>query len=65
MSDYKERLNDELNELSLKVVNLINYLYGSEAEALDRCDFGLLMCQLRAMRQYQDILSDRKERMKG
>lgn len=59
MSDYKDRVIKEFNELSIKVAKLSDFLNTDESKLLDNGDLSLLREQLEYMSGYMRTLSFR------
>lgn len=59
MSDYKDRVIKEFNELSIKVAKLSDFLNTDESKLLDSGELGLLRKQLEYMSGYMRTLSYR------
>ena len=59
MSTYKERVNNECDELSEKRASLVDFMHGDVYASLPATDQGLLMVQLVAMDNYLDALTRR------
>ena len=62
MSDYKDRVIKEFNELSIKVAKLSDFLNTDESKLLDNGELGLLRQQLEYMSGYMRTLSCRIDR---
>lgn len=54
-----ERLHGEHEDLARKMEALTEFMESDLFPMLDNVEQGLLMCQIRAMRQYLDILEER------
>lgn len=54
-----ERLHEEHEDLARKMEGITELMEGSLFPLFDSVEQGLLMCQIRAMRQYLEILEDR------
>jgi len=65
MSDFKERVYEEVAELNEKTGRLINFMHGEVYAGLDAVDQGLLMVQIRAMHAYSDVLHERIDRFEA
>lgn len=61
MSDYKERLFEELEQLQDRINKLSNFASSEKFRELDVGQQDLLKEQLRVMNQYENILSLRIE----
>jgi hypothetical protein len=62
MSDFKERVINECDDLEKKIDMLIDFMHGDIYPALSATDQGLLMVQLSHMKAYANVLRDRIER---
>ena len=65
MSDFKERLKVEYDELTERHVKLAEFLVSGKADALSNGNRSLLGMQLSAMQDYITILEIRLELLKG
>lgn len=61
MSNYKERVVIEKDELNTKINDLVGFMHSDEFVALDSVNQGLLMVQHVAMQNYIDVLRRRIE----
>lgn len=57
----RERVVEERNELRDKITKLALFVYSAKIEMIDEKQAGLLKAQLRAMEEYNDILTKRLE----
>lgn len=64
MSDFKERLFDELDELQDRINELDTFIKGEKFRDLEIEQQDLLKEQFRIMNQYENILSLRIELLK-
>ena len=64
MTDYKDRMIKEFNELSIKVAKLSDFLNTDKCILLDNEDLSLLRKQLEYMSGYMRTLSCRIDRFK-
>lgn len=62
--EYKQRVRDERSALNAKIDSLAAFVKTPTFTGLDDEDRSLLSMQLRAMRNYLDILDDRIARFK-
>lgn len=59
MSDFKERLLKEKDELTEKIVKLDAFVSSDKINAVDQIQVSLLRVQLCAMRTYEKCLEER------
>ena len=59
MSTYKERVNNERDELSDKRASLVEFMHGNVYASLPATEQGLIMVQLVAMDNYLNVLTRR------
>ena len=57
----RERVVEERNELRDKITKLALFVYSAKIETVDEKQAELLKAQLRAMAEYNDILTKRLE----
>lgn len=55
----RERVVEEQNELRDKITKLALFVYSAKIETVDEKQAGLLKAQLRAMEEYNDVLTER------
>ena len=61
MSDFKERVRQEANELEDKMVKLDSFVCGPKFKEIPQAEQMRLRCQLSAMRTYLEILCMRQQ----
>lgn len=59
--NVRERVVEERNELRDKITKLALFVYSAKIETVDEKQAELLKAQLRAMEEYNDILTKRLE----
>jgi hypothetical protein len=64
MSDYQNRVKEELEELKIKIKKLTGFLLSKHSDTLGRVDRNLLLSQLDCMNQYANCLYLRVARFK-
>ena len=57
----RERVVEEQNELRDKITKLASFIYSTKIETVDKKQVKLLKAQLRAMEEYDEILTERLE----
>lgn len=65
MKDHENRVFEEQGQLDEKITKLSDFMHGKVYSNLKPVDQGLLMVQIRAMRLYSVVLSERIERFMG
>lgn len=65
MGDYRERVFDEVSELSNRVDKLTNFIVSDKYDALPEVDKSDLKEQLKHMKGYYKVLLRRASRMCG
>lgn len=53
------KLNEEYEELNQRIANLFTFMRTEEFKNLTKCEKEMLLCQVRIMNTYADILGDR------
>lgn len=59
MSNYKERIKQELSDLEEKIAKAQIFIDDTDSGKLDECQHGLLSAQILIMRSYAAILKQR------